>query len=91
MLVINKSPIDQYTLVHGAAGIAARHIGLSFQTTLALGFAWDFIVEPAAKKAWPHLFPHPTQDSPVHMAVDAVVPSLTWLLYDEYLKKNERR
>ncbi len=89
-IVVNKSPFDQFTLVHGTAGVLARHVGLSFGVTLALGFAWDYIVEPYFKQSNPDWFPFPSQDAPSHALIDAVTPAVTWMAYDVYLR-GERR
>jgi len=87
MIVVNESPLDQFTLVHAMGGLLARCMGISFQTTLALGFAWDYIVEPAMKNTHPNLFPYPSQDAPSHAFIDAVTPAAAWLAYDAYLKR----
>lgn len=91
MFVVNKTPVDPFTLVHGAAGIAARKYGLSFSQTLALGFAWDYFVEPVLKKSNPDLFPYPSPDAPTHAFVDAITPAMGWVAYDVYLKGNCKR
>ncbi len=89
-IVVNESPIDQFTLVHGGAGVLARCAGLSFFTTLALGFAWDYWIEPELKTSHPSWFPFPSPDSPSHAFIDAVTPAATWLMYDAYLKRGGR-
>jgi len=86
-IVINESPVDQFTLAHGAAGVLARRMGLSFASTLALGFIWDYAVEPELKHSNPQWFPYPSQDSANHAFIDALTPAVAWLLYDAYLKR----
>ncbi len=87
-IVVNQSPFDQFTFVHGAAGVLARAAGLSFKATLALGFAWDYLIEPAFKQSHPSWFPYPSQDAPTHAFIDAITPAVTWKMYDAYLKRN---
>lgn len=89
-IVVNESPFDQFTFVHGAAGVLARCTGISFGMTLALGFVWDYWLEPKLKTSHPNLFPFPSPDAPSHAFVDAVTPAVTWVLYDEYLKKGKK-
>lgn len=86
MIVVNESPIDQFTLVHGTAGVLARCMGVSLGMTLALGFAWDYIIEPKLKTSHPKLFPFPSPDTESHAFIDAVTPAVGWLLYNDYLK-----
>ncbi len=88
--MINKSPVDRYTLVHAAAGVAARHYGFSFWQTLGAGFVWDYVIEPAAKDACRKCFPHPSQDSAQHAFIDALTPAAAWVLTDWYLKWRAR-
>ncbi len=89
-IVVNKSPFDQFTLVHAGAGVAARHYGFSFCQTLAAGFLWDYAIEPAAKAACQECCPHPSQDSPKHQLIDALTPAVAWLLADWYLAWKQR-
>lgn len=86
MFVVNETPVDQFTLVHGAAGVAARKCGLSLGFTLALGFIWDYWIEPSLKNSNPEMFPFPSPDAPTHAFVDAITPAAAWILYDAYLK-----
>ena len=85
---INKSPVDPYTFVHFGSGVAARRYGVSFWETLVTGFIFDYALEPVAKDVVPQIFPHPSQDAPVHKFVDAVTPAIGWFIYD-WLKKKE--
>ncbi len=87
--IINKTPIDQFTLVHTAAGVFARRINLSLLTTVALGVVWDFLLEPELKAAHPNIFPFPSQDAPRHAFIDAFAPAAGWLAYDLYLKEKK--
>lgn len=89
-IIINKSPVDQYSLVHAAAGVLARTHQFSFWQTLAAGFVWDYVVEPAAKTACQECFPHSSQDSRTHALVDALTPAAAWLLTDWYLQWRAR-
>ncbi len=84
--VINKTPVDQFTLVHTAAGVLARRLDLSLLTTVAMGVVWDFLLEPELKAAHPEMFPFPSQDAPRHAVVDAFAPAVGWLMYDAFLK-----
>ncbi len=86
-IIVNESPVDQFTLVHGAAGMIARQYGLSLGATFALGFLWDYWLEPVLKTSHPTWFPYPSQDTPAHAFIDAIVPGLTWMAYDAYLKR----
>ncbi len=88
--VVNRSPIDPFTLVHAGAGVAARVYGLTFWQTLALGIVWDFSVEPALKRDYPCVFPFPSQDEKAHAVIDAAIPAVAWLLTDWYLKRAAR-
>ncbi len=85
-IVINKSPIDQFTLVHAGAGVAARCYGLTFWQTLAAGFVWDYAIEPEFKATHPQWFPYPSQDSAEHAFIDALTPAAAWILTDWYLR-----
>ncbi len=86
-VIVNESPIDQFTLAHAASGILARRMGLSFVTTLVLGFVWDYAVEPELKDSNPQWFPYPSQDSKNHAFIDALTPAFAWLAYDAYLRR----
>ena len=86
-IVVNKSPIDQFTFVHIGAGVAARMVGLSLTATLVLGFLWDFALEPALKKAHPETFPFPSQDAPSHALIDALVPGIGWVATDWLMRR----
>ncbi len=86
-IVTNKSPVDAYTLVHAAAGVAAHHYGLTFWQTLAAGFVWDYALEPAAKEACRPCFTHPSQDAPTHAFVDAVTPAIAWKLTEWWTRR----
>lgn len=81
-IVINKSTVDQFTLVHLGAGVLARHFGMNLVTTIFLGVVWDFGLEPALKGDYPSLFPYPSQDAPKHAIVDAVAPAVGWIVTD---------
>lgn len=89
-IVVNKSPVDAFTLVHTGLGVLARHFGATLPQTLAAGVAWDYFVEPELKNKYPNFFPYPSQDAPAHKFVDAVVPALGWMAYDWWLKKKNR-
>lgn len=89
-VVVNKSPVDQFTLIHVSAGALARRMGLSLPATVFLGFLWDFGVEPGIKAAFPKLMPYPSQDTPTHALIDAMVPSIGWLAADWFLKRSGR-
>lgn len=86
-IVINKSPVDPFTLVHMGSGALSRHWGFSFTQTLIGGFLWDYGIEPEAKKQFKDIFPYPSQDAPTHQFVDAVAPAIGWLVMDWYLKR----
>lgn len=86
MFTVNKSLVDQFTLVHGAAGVVARRTGVSFGVTVAAGFLWDYVIEPELKRSHPGAFPFPSQDAPDHAFIDAITPAVAWLAYDWYLR-----
>ncbi len=85
--IVNVSPVDQFTLVHAASGVVARKAGLSLITTLALGFIWDYMVEPELKRSNPDWFPYPSQDGDNHAFIDALTPAFAWIAYDIALKR----
>lgn len=86
-IVVNKSPVDHFTLVHAGAGVIAHHAGLTFAQTLAAGFVWDYFLEPELKRNYPNAFPYPSQDAPTHALIDAVTPALAWLITDFWIKR----
>lgn len=86
-MVINKSPVDVYTLVHAAAGVAAYRYGWSFWQTLAAGIAWDYLIEPEAKLRCKMCFTHPSQDAPTHAFIDAVTPAIAWKLTEWWMRR----
>ncbi len=85
--IINKSPVDAFTLVHAGAGVLARHYNFSLMQTLAAGLAWDYVVEPELKKSYPCVFPYPSQDAKTHALIDALIPAAAWLVTDWWLKR----
>ncbi len=89
-IVVNKSPVDQFTLVHLASGAVSRHYGFTFAQTLVGGFAWDYAIEPELKRQYPKAFPYPSQDAPTHALIDALAPAAAWLIYDWWLKRKAR-
>lgn len=89
-IIINKSPVDQFTLVHAGAGYFAHEYGLTFGQTLLAGIFWDYLLEPALKTDHPEWFPYPSPDAPVHAAIDAVTPAVAWWLTDQLKQRRER-
>lgn len=90
-VIVNESPFDQFTLVHGASGVLAHAVGMTFGATLISGFLWDYLIEPRLKQTDPEYFPFPSQDGHLHAFVDALTPAVAWLAYDAYLKRNHLR
>lgn len=90
-IVINKTPVDPFTLVHMGSGAVSRHFGFTFAQTLIGGFIWDYALEPELKRQFPSAFPYPSQDAPKHMFVDAIAPAVGWLLYDWWARRNGKQ
>ncbi len=88
---INKTPVDQYTILHFGSGVVAHRYGVGFLTTLVSGFIFDYAIEPIAKQQVPEIFPHPSQDAPLHQFIDAVTPAIGWLIYDWIKKREDER
>lgn len=74
---INVDPVDKFTLLHIAAGVAMRKMGLSLTQTIALSIAWE-IAEPRLKAAVPGMFPYPSPDSPANVFFDNVAVMFGW-------------
>ena len=67
---VNRTAVDQFTLLHILSGIALFYIFrlFGFDSPLlafALAIAWEWF-EPMAKDWNPDLFPHPSKDSRVN-------------------------
>jgi hypothetical protein len=69
---VNDKPVDRFTLLHFLGGVALGRAGLRTRHALALGVGWEFVERPLKKK-WPHLFPHPSQDSIDNAVVDSAM------------------
>lgn len=67
--MINRTPIDRFTLAHFALGFVLGRTGASFAATVALAIAWE-VVERPLKSSAPALFPNPRQDSAPNALVD---------------------
>jgi hypothetical protein len=79
MINPNQSPLDQYTLLHFAAGVAMRRTGVSLGSAIALSLLWEYVIEPAWKRYDPELFPVPSQDKPINSFLDTVAVGAGWL------------
>lgn len=89
-IVINKSPVDPFTLVHLGSGMLSYKMGFTFAQTLAMGFVWDFALEPELKRRFPKQFPYPSQDADLHALIDAITPAVGWWLVDWYQNRRRR-
>lgn len=87
-IVVNKSPIDQFTVIHAGAGVLAHRLGFSFWQTLGAGIVWDYAMEPELKKTYPEAFPYPSPDAPAHKLIDAVTPAIAWWVTDWYARRS---
>ncbi len=90
-IIVNKSPVDQFTLVHLGSGVVSHKLGFGFWATLAGGFVWDYALEPELKRSFPGQFPYPSQDAPTHKLIDAIAPAIGWYAYDWLLKRKQAR
>ena len=73
---VNRTAIDQFTLLHILSGFALFWIfrAFGFQSALlafALAVGWE-IWEPYAKDWNPDLFPHPSKDSKINKTFDVI-------------------
>jgi hypothetical protein len=91
LIRVNKSPVDQYSILHFGSGVAARKYGVGFWPTLIGGFVFDYALEPIAKRQIPDIFPHPSQDAPLHQFIDAITPAIGWLIFDWFKRREDER
>jgi len=75
---VNQAPVDQYTALHFAAGVAMRRAKIGLLGTVLLSLAWEHWIEPAWKRTDPKFFPAPSQDKPINSLVDTVAVAVGW-------------
>jgi hypothetical protein len=75
-IVVNRTAVDQYTLLHIVSGIVLfftfRLFGKDWPLlTLALAIMWEYF-EPMAKDWNPDIFPNPSKDSMINKVFDVL-------------------
>lgn len=68
--LVNSDLVDSFTPMHILSGWVLGRIGVNPTVIFAIGVAWDYGIERKVKCSHPHLFPHPSQDEPMHVAAD---------------------
>src|SRR5687768_11370527 len=76
---INGKPVDRFTMVHFASGVALARLGAPFWTTCLLSVAWE-VVEGPLKARFPDAFPNPTHDRTINAVTDTLAVLLGWRL-----------
>tara|TARA_R100000655_G_scaffold66105_4_gene104520 strand:+ start:2017 stop:2355 length:339 start_codon:yes stop_codon:yes gene_type:complete len=74
--VVNRTAVDQYTLLHIVSGVAIFFILKLFGKdwpilALILAIGWE-IFEPMAKEWNPDVFPNPSKDSAINKTFDVI-------------------
>jgi hypothetical protein len=69
--LINKQPVDRFTLAHAATGAVAGFLGLPPAVVIFVAIGWEFAERPL-KRRFPDAFPHPSQDSLENATLDAL-------------------
>ena len=75
---INGDPVDRFTVAHFAWGAGFGVAGAPWWLALGCALVWDIFVERPLKDRRPDWFPHSTQDTAEHIAVDAAAWMLGW-------------
>lgn len=82
---INWDPLDRYTFGHFAVGAGLGVIKATWWQALLAAVAWD-LLERGLKHKWPGMWPHPSQDTPQHIAVDAAAWMLGWATTRQFVR-----
>ncbi len=77
--MINKQPVDRFTLVHALSGVIAGRLGVSPPVLIAIAVGWELVERPL-KESYPAFFPNPSQDSFVNATCDAGAMVLAYYL-----------
>lgn len=81
---INQDPLDRYTLAHFGSGVVCGLLKVEWWQALLLSLGWD-VLERILKDVAPQIWPHPSQDSLQHVAVDTAAWMLGWASARQYL------
>ncbi len=87
---INYDPLDRFTFAHAASGAAMGLFRLPWWVTLMTAVSWD-LIERALKAGFPHWFPHYTQDTAQHVAIDAAAWMIGWAIAYQFMDHRARR
>lgn len=74
---INGDMFDRFSLLHGGFGYLCGKMGVGLTGTAIVAIGWEF-VEQDLKERYPHMFPHPSQDSPINAIGDVIVAMIGW-------------
>ena len=77
--MINKDPVDRFTLVHALSGVLAEKAGVTLPQVVFLAVAWELLERPLKEK-YGRYFPHPSQDSLVNAGLDASAMVVGYLI-----------
>ena len=81
---INWDPLDRYTFGHFGVGAGLGLLGVNWWQALVAAVLWD-LSERWMKNRWPGMWPHPSQDTPQHVAVDAAAWMLGWAVTRQFV------
>lgn len=81
---INYDPLDRYTFAHFGWGFVLGLLGTRWWIALGSALVWD-LLERWLKAMWPGMWPHPSQDTPQHVAVDAAAWMMGWAVASQFV------
>jgi len=81
---VNWDPLDRWTFGHFGVGAVLGLMRVPWWQALIAAVGWD-LLERVLKSKWPGIWPHPSQDTPQHMVVDAAAWMLGWAVTRQYV------
>ncbi len=75
--MINKAPVDRFTLAHGGVGAVYGLVRFPWWVALTLGVGWE-LVEIELKKRIPIIFPYASQDTLPNATIDVIAVMIGW-------------
>jgi len=73
--LINKIPVDRFTVAHFGAGCVGGAFDIDWKLFMAGAVGWEFL-EHSLKKNRPDLFPNPSQDTLANATCDVLAAGL---------------